>query len=79
MNLSDVFTAVAHKELVAVDLPNAGSNQHEINGNKALQTLFGTTGESAGSIEWRFFADDTETHRGSGTFTFYQSRKPPRS
>jgi len=74
MNLSDVFTAVAHKELVAVDLPHAGSNQHELNGVAALKDLFGTDGKTRGRISWHYFADDHEPAQEENDFTFYDAR-----
>ena len=74
MHLSDVFTAVAHKELVAVDLPDAGSNQHELDGVAALKRLFGTGAKTSGAISWRSFADDCEPEGEDGEFTFYDAR-----
>jgi hypothetical protein len=74
MNLSDVFAAVAHKELVTVDLPHAGSNQHELNGVSALRELFGINGATQGKINWHYFADDREPEQEEGHFTFYDAR-----
>lgn len=74
MNLSDLFTAVAHKELVPVDLPHAGSNQHELNGVAALRSFFGTSETTRGRIHWRYFVDDRETVEGEDDFTFYDAR-----
>lgn len=74
MNLSDVFTAVAHKELVAVDLPDMGSNQHELNGTSALRSFFGTDAATQGVIFWHRFADDEEPVSESRNFTFYDAR-----
>jgi hypothetical protein len=74
MNLSQIFSAVAHKRLVAVDLPDAGSNQHELNGSRALREFFGTAGETRGSISWHYFADDAEPAHIESTFTFYDAR-----
>lgn len=42
MNLGDVFTSIAYKELVQVDLPE-GSNQHEINVNRSMKEFFRTS------------------------------------
>ncbi len=75
MNLSDVFDTVAHKELVAVDLPNAGSNQHEFNGVIALRDLFGTNGTTNGRISWNYFRDDQESEQEENDFTFYDARE----
>lgn len=74
MNLSDVFTTVVHKELVAVDLPHAGSNQHELNGVTALRDFFGTDGRSRGKINWRYFADDRTPEQEENDYTFYDAR-----
>lgn len=74
MNLSDVFPAVAHKTLVAVDLPHAGSNQHELNGVAALREFFRTTRKTEGTINWHYFADDRDPEHGTGKFTFYDAR-----
>jgi hypothetical protein len=75
MKLSDVFLAVAHKQLALVDLPNVGSNQHELNGIAALKQLFGTEASTTGVINWHYFADDEEPQAQSGDFTFYDARK----
>lgn len=74
MNLSDVFSAVAHKELVAVDLPNRGSNQHETNGNLALREFFGETKVEQEGIDWHYFADDQEPAQEDNKITFYDAR-----
>ena len=72
--LSDVFSDVVHKKLVAVDLPYAGSNQHETNGTAALKDFFGTGGETRGKISWHYFADDQEPQQEENEFTFYDAR-----
>lgn len=74
MNLSDLFAAVAHKELVAVDLPAKGSNQHELNGTEALRRIFGTDQRQSGSIDWTYYRDGADPDRSAGTFTFYDAR-----
>jgi hypothetical protein len=74
MNLSEIFTEVAYKKLVAVDLPNEGSNQHELNGVGALKDFFGTTSETRGKLIWRYFADDEEPKKDVDDFTFYDAR-----
>jgi hypothetical protein len=73
MNLSNIFTAVAHKELARVDLPGGGSNQHEINGSTALKRFFGAS-DTEGEIGWVYFSDDHETVRDAGRFRFYDAR-----
>lgn len=73
MNLSDVFSAVAYKQLVQVDLPG-GSNQHEINGISALRDFFETQERVSGDIRWHYFADDQEPLHEVSSFTFYDAR-----
>jgi hypothetical protein len=73
VNLSSVFTAVAHKVLVAVDLPG-GSNQHEINGDTGLKEFFGTSEPTRGTLSWHYFADDRERAQEEGDFNFYDAR-----
>ena len=41
MNLGVIFSSIAHKKLVQVDLPNKGSHQHELNGVRGLGKVFG--------------------------------------
>jgi len=74
MNLANLFSAVAHKELVSVDLPKAGSNQHELNGVAALRQFFGTSETTRGIVDWLYFCDDREPLSDSGEFTFYDAR-----
>jgi hypothetical protein len=74
VNLSSIFTNVAHKTLVAVDLPDLGSNQHELNGVQALQEFFGIQGRTRGTISWHYFADDHEPLQETTEFTFYDAR-----
>ncbi len=74
MNLAGIFEAVAYKQLTAVDLPDMGSNQHELNGTAALRSFFGTTEETRGTLSWHHFADDEEPGEDFGSFTFYDAR-----
>lgn len=74
MNLAGVFAAVAYKELVAVDVPGAGSNQHELNGTAAIREFFGTTAPRSGPISWRLFRDGSDPEESEGRFTFYDAR-----
>src|SRR5579883_485969 len=74
MNLSDVFLAVAYKQLVQVDLPG-GSHQHEINGIAALRSFFNTGERISGQISWYYFADNQEPLHETGDFTFYDARE----
>jgi len=81
VNLASIFTNVAHKTLVAVDLPNMGSNQHELNGVNALREFFGTTDRSHGMIAWHYFTDDQDPVNETTDFSFYDAREniPTRS
>jgi hypothetical protein len=74
VNLAGIFAAVAHKELVAVDLPGAGSNQHELNGVAALRDFFGTTGKLTRPISWHLFRDGADPLASEGSVTFYDAR-----
>jgi hypothetical protein len=75
MNLSDIFNAVAHKELVQVELPAAGSStQHELNGTAVLREFFAVAEQTSGKISWHYFADDQEPLQEEGDFTFYDAR-----
>jgi hypothetical protein len=74
VNLKDVFSSVAHKQLVAVDLPDLASNQHELNGSVALKGFFGTKNQTRGTLNWTYFADDQDPSQESADFTFYDSR-----
>jgi hypothetical protein len=73
VNLSSVFSAVAHKVFVAVDLPG-GSHQHEINGDRGLKEFFGTSEPTRGTLSWHYFADDQEPLHEEGDFNFYDAR-----
>jgi hypothetical protein len=74
LNLSAVFSAVAHKQLAPVDLPDLGSNQHELNGVEALREFFGTGQSTRGTLGWHYFGDDTEPIHEEARFTFYDAR-----
>jgi len=73
-NLADLFTSVAVKELVQVDLPG-GSNQHEINGSRALQGFFSANQRTQAEVSWHYFADGQDPVRDEGWITFYDARE----
>lgn len=73
MNLGDVFTSIAYKELVQVDLPE-GSNQHEINVNRSMKEFFRTSDKITCQIQWYYFSDNKETIHNTYSVTFYDSR-----
>lgn len=75
MNLSEVIDAAAYKELVRVDLPKRGSNQHEVNGVRALRDFFGTEEQVRAEVTWHYFAEDTEPIEEVGELTFYDARE----
>jgi hypothetical protein len=74
LKLSEIFSAVAHKQLVSVDLPKVASNQHELNGISALKNFFGVGKPIKGILSWCYFGDDQEPSREDGAFTFYDAR-----
>lgn len=74
MNLSSVFSDVAFKQLVRVDLPQLGSNQHELNGVMALKEFFRSAEPTKAKLSWHYFADDQDPIQEDGEFTFYDAR-----
>lgn len=74
MNLSAVIAGVAHKTLVAVDLPGTASNQHEVNGDAGLKSLFGTATTKKCEVRWIYFSDSHEPEAASSSVTFYDAR-----
>jgi anti-sigma regulatory factor (Ser/Thr protein kinase) len=74
MKLSDIFTGIAYKRLVLVDLPNKGSHQHELNGSLKLTKVLGSE-KSKGAIRWMYFSDANEPSGHDGEFTWYDSRE----
>lgn len=60
--------------MVQVDLPERGSNQHEINGVAALKDFFETDHSVSGEIRWHYFSDDSDPLQSTGNFTFYDAR-----
>jgi hypothetical protein len=74
MKLADTFEAVAYKELVASDLPNRRSHQHELTGVKSLTTIFGLGPKIQNRMKWVFFANGGEPATEDNDFTFYDAR-----
>ena len=58
-----------------MDLPDLGSNQHELNGVFALQKFFGTTERVKGEMNWQYYIDGETPHYDRGDFTFYDARE----
>jgi len=75
MNLSDAFTAIAVKEIVLVDIPRRGSNQHEINGTAPLKRFFKTAERLRTKIHWHYFSDGRDIVNEEGSLTFYDARE----
>jgi hypothetical protein len=73
-SLNSIFNAVIFKTLAQVDLPERGSNQHEINGVAALKDFFEKEQQVSGTISWHYFTDDSDPLQSSGNFTFYDAR-----
>jgi len=69
------YKAVTHKVLAPVDLPHAGSNQHELNGVSSLKDFFGTSERVKGEIFWTYYIDGLEPQYSQGGFTFYDARE----
>lgn len=75
MKLREVFTSIAVKKLVGVDLPLGISHQHELNGVIALQSFFHTPDDiHRQDITWHYFSDD-DFFSTNGTFSFYDARR----
>lgn len=73
MRLSDLFTGVAAKELSDVEVDSEKSNQHEINGTKALKEVLG---QQRRSFEAEYiYVDDDMVLTDVGEVTWYDSRE----
>lgn len=80
--LSQLFTAAAGKDLAAVEIDSASSNQHELNGVSTLRVLLGDPGERRTfPTRFIFINDDLEVRENAGEVTWYDSRRnnPARS
>lgn len=76
MKIHEVFTDVAFKRLVAVDLPHLGSHEHELNGTAALRSFFRQPAREKvrEKVHWVFLEDDADAVHGEGHVTFYDAR-----
>ncbi|QDY89057.1 restriction endonuclease [Arthrobacter sp. UKPF54-2] len=75
-NLADHFDGVAAKVLSAVETVGRSSNQHELDGVKALQELFGRPSDKL-TVPTRFLRvsdDSDESMAEDGTLTYYDAR-----
>lgn len=79
--LRTAFDAVAFKTLTVVETDARKSNQHEFNGSRALQSLFGDASPQRIPTEFVWMPDDGEFVRQSGLLTWYdaRARHPTRS
>ncbi|MGH9322079.1 MAG: type II restriction endonuclease [Vicinamibacteria bacterium] len=67
---------VAVKQLVAVDLPDRESNQHEFNGVAQLREILGLERIERGLIRWFELRDDEVEFTGlASRFTWYDARE----
>lgn len=73
MNLDSIFSAIAYKFLVQVDIPG-GSHQHELNGVEVLRQFFGSDQDSHGEITWSYHRDGFEVISEIGNYQFYDAR-----
>src|ERR1700741_5236362 len=75
INLAQIFSKVAFKILVKVDLPDRGSNQHELNATGKMREFFGSERLENLSIAWYYFADDQDILSDTATITYYDARE----
>jgi len=66
---------VAQKQLVAVDLPEFGSNQHEFNGVNQLRQLLGKEKISGRLLWYRLFDGSESVEAIEDSYTWYDARE----
>lgn len=72
----DQVLGVAVKSLVAVDLPDSGSNQHELNGVAQLRQILGTDRIQNGHVRWYVLSDeDSDADTLDSRYTWYDARE----
>ena len=77
MRIKEIFSNIAYKKLVNVDLPNGKSNQHEFNGTSNLRVFFAdllSNGKFHGNVDW-FYFNDEHVLGDKGEVTFYNARE----
>ncbi|NNC90610.1 MAG: restriction endonuclease [Akkermansiaceae bacterium] len=74
MDLSHVIECAAIKSLTAVDLPDRGSNQHELNGGILLRKHFGIAAKTTLPISWMLLDEGEALETEEGIITFYDAR-----
>lgn len=72
--LADYFEAVVVKRLSAVEIDTKKSNQHEINGYKALREIFGTE-KRRYPAKFIWLQDEQEAISEDGFLTWYDARE----
>lgn len=73
---ANAVVGVAVKSLVTVDLPDAGSNQHELNGVAQLRKILGTERIREGRIRWYVLSDeDSDPATIDSQYTWYDARE----
>lgn len=71
--LSDIFKAVASKELKAVDILGRSSNQHEVTSLTAIKNFFEGR-DTKGELEWLYFSDNSDPSRMPSSYHYYDAR-----
>lgn len=75
-SMDKFFAALAWKFFAAIDLPNYGSHQHEIQGIAALRNLLGGESHSKHRVLWRVFDEDGALSiEMEDNFTWYNARE----
>jgi len=73
---ANAVVGVAVKSLATVDLPAAGSNQHELNGVAQLRQILGEDRIQDGRIRWYVLTDeDSEADVVDSLYTWYDARE----
>lgn len=73
---AETVVGVAVKALVAVDLPDAGSNQHELNGVSQLRHILGDERITSGRIRWYVLSDEeSDADVLDSHYTWYDARE----
>ncbi|EOR93030.1 restriction endonuclease-related protein [Arcticibacter svalbardensis MN12-7] len=73
--LSDYFTAIGIKRLSQVEINPTTSNQHEFNGIKEFQRIFGSEKKTFAAKFLYLTDDQDEILEGDGFLTWYDSRE----
>lgn len=75
-NLGNFYDGLAWKFLTKIDLPNRGSNQHELQGISKLRQLLGDRSHSRFRVLWRMLnVDDEGVEESVHDMTWYDARR----